>query len=107
MAELAATAAAELLEAAARRLGRPCDRIERHGHPEREVMTAAAGAGLLIVTRDGDRFRLGPRSLGKTTRFVVDHAPCPVLLVWPGTAPDIATIPPPPRKPGHGHSTAL
>jgi hypothetical protein len=67
------------------------------------VVTAAAGAGLLIVARDGDQTRLGPRSLGKATRFVVDHAPCPVLLVWPETAPGIATIPPPPpRPPDHG-----
>jgi nucleotide-binding universal stress UspA family protein len=27
--------------------------------------------------------RGGPRSLGHATRFVVDHAPCAVLLVWP------------------------
>lgn len=101
VAELAAASAGELLDAAARRLGRPCDRLERHGHPEREVVSAADGAGLLIVARDGDRSRLGPRSLGKATRFVVDHAPCPVLLVWPETAPGIATIPPPPPgKPG-------
>jgi nucleotide-binding universal stress UspA family protein len=101
VAELAATSAAELLDAAARRLGRPCDRIERQGHPEQEVVTAAAGADLLILARDGDRSRLGPKSLGKATRFVVDHAPCPVLLVWPETAPGITTIPPPPREPDH------
>jgi Universal stress protein family len=57
------------------------------------VVTAAAGADLLILARDGDRSRLGPKSLGKTARFVVDHASCPVLLVWPEPAPDIATIP--------------
>jgi nucleotide-binding universal stress UspA family protein len=102
VAELAAASAGELLDAAARRLGRPCDRIERHGHPEREVVRATADADLLILARDGDRSRLGPKSLGKAARFVVDHAPCPVLLVWPEPAPDIATIPPPPRKPpGH------
>ena len=93
--------AAELLDAAARRLGRPCDRIERHGHPEHEVVTAAADADLLIVARDGDQSRLGPKSLGKEARFVVDHAPCPVLLIWPGAAPSVASIPPrPPRPPG-------
>ncbi|MDV9177578.1 universal stress protein, partial [Streptomyces sp. W16] len=29
-------------------------------------------------------------------RFAVDHAPCPVLLVWPEAAPGIATLPPAP-----------
>jgi nucleotide-binding universal stress UspA family protein len=96
VAELAAAAAADLLDAAARRLGRPCQQLNRGGQPEREVVTAASGADLLILARDGDRSRLGPKSLGKTTRFVVDHAPCPVLMVWPEAAPDIATIPPPP-----------
>jgi nucleotide-binding universal stress UspA family protein len=98
VAELAEKAAGELLSAAASRLGRPCDTLERQGPAEREVVTAAADADLLIVARDGDQSRLGPKSLGKATRFVVDHAPCPVLLVWPRTAPGIATIPPPPDK---------
>jgi nucleotide-binding universal stress UspA family protein len=97
VAELAAVSAGELLDAAAARLGRPAGRIERAGIPEREVTTAAAGATLLIVARDGDRSRLGPKSLGKAARFVVDHAPCPVLVVWPDQAPALATIPPPPR----------
>jgi nucleotide-binding universal stress UspA family protein len=90
--------AAELLGAAASRLGRPCGRIDRHGRPEREVVAAAAGADLLIVARDGDQSRLGPKSLGKEARFVVDHAPCPVLLIWPGTTPSVESIPPKPPK---------
>ena len=94
--EFALNSAAELLDAAARRLGRPCDRIGRQGRPEREVVTAAAGADLLIVARDGDQSRLGPKSLGKEVRFVVDHVPCPVLLIWPNDAPSVATLPPPP-----------
>ena len=99
--EMAEASAGELLEAAARRLGRPCEKIEiqTHGHAERAVVSASARADLLIVARDGDQARLGPKSLGKTTRFVVDHAACPVLLVWPRSAPDVATIPPPPRHP--------
>ena len=102
VAELAAAAAADLLDAAAHRLGRPCHQVNRGGRPEHEVVTAASGADLLILARDGDRSRLGPRSLGKATRFVVDHAPCPVLVVWPEAAPGIATIPPPPHhKPPH------
>jgi nucleotide-binding universal stress UspA family protein len=99
---LASVSAADLVEAAARRLGRPCDRLEIEDHTERAVVAASAGADLLIVARDGDRSRLGPKSLGKATRFVVDHAACPVLLVWPETTPDVATIPPPPHHPHHG-----
>jgi nucleotide-binding universal stress UspA family protein len=94
---LASVSAAELMEAAALRLGRPCERLEIHGSTERTVVAASARADLLIVARDGDRSRLGPKSLGKATRFVVDHAACPVLLVWPEAAPDVRTIPPPPH----------
>ena len=94
--ELGAASGADLLEAAARRLGRRSERLEIHGPPERAVVAASSRADLLIVARDGDRSRLGPRSLGKATRFVVDHAACPVLLVWPESPPGIGTIPPPP-----------
>ncbi len=99
--ELAAASGNQLLNATAHRLGRPCGRMERRGVPEREVVSASVGAGLLIMARDGDQTRLGPRSLGKAARFVVDHAPCPVLLVWPETAPAVGTIPPPLPGPGH------
>jgi nucleotide-binding universal stress UspA family protein len=103
VAGLAAISAGELLDAAARRLGRPCQRMELRGVTEREVVHAAADADLLIMARDGDRSRLGPKSLGKAARFVIDHAPCPVLLVWPETAPAVDTIPPPPpHPPGKG-----
>ena len=61
--------------------------MERRGRLEREVVAAAEGADLLMVARDGDDARLGPKSLGPASRFVVDHAPCPVLLVWPREAP--------------------
>jgi nucleotide-binding universal stress UspA family protein len=98
---LGRASAADLIEAAARRLGRPCERLEIRGHTERAVVAASAGADLLVVARDGDRSKLGPKSLGKATRFVVDHAACPVLLVWPEAAPDIGTIPPPPHHRHH------
>jgi nucleotide-binding universal stress UspA family protein len=91
-------AAAALLDDAAARLGRPAARVERRGRVEREVVRAADGADLLICARDGDRAHLGPRSLGAATRFVIDHAPCPVLLVWPGQAPGADSLPPPPPK---------
>ncbi|WCD98245.1 universal stress protein [Streptomyces sp. HUAS 31] len=93
---LAAASAESLLQAAAERLGRPCTRVERTGRVEREVVAATDGAGLLVLARDGDRARLGPHSLGPASRFVVDHAACPLLLVWPEPAPGLTTMPPPP-----------
>jgi hypothetical protein len=54
----------------------------------------AEGVDLLVAARDGDRSRLGPHSLGHDTRFVVDHAPCAALLVWPDAPPGVDSIPP-------------
>jgi nucleotide-binding universal stress UspA family protein len=108
LAQLGAASAAELLEAAARALDRPCQSVERRGRVEREVVAAAEGADLLVLARDGDVLsRLGPKSLGPASRFVVDHAPCPVLLVWPREIPGTGSIPPPPphspHPPHHTH----
>lgn len=101
--ETPAASGRHLLESAADRLGCPCTRMQRTGRIEREVVVAAQGAQLLIVARDGDRSRLGPNSLGPAGRFVVDHAPCPVLLVWPEPAPGLAGIPAlSPGPQGHG-----
>ncbi|MEU6708809.1 universal stress protein [Streptomyces wuyuanensis] len=98
---LGADSAARLLALAAERFGRPCTSLERTGRAEHEVVAAAEGADLLVVARDGDRGHLGPRSLGPASRFVVDHAPCPVLLVWPEPAPGLGSLPPePPHPPG-------
>jgi nucleotide-binding universal stress UspA family protein len=98
--EVADEEASAILQAAATRLGREnTELVHRRGRVEREVVSAAQGVDLLVVARDGDRSRLGPHSLGHATRFIVDHAPCPVLLVWPDEAPGIESIPPPP--PGH------
>lgn len=97
IARIAAQASQQLLDAR-HRLGRPAILHARTGHVEREVVAAAEGADLLVCARDGDH-RLGPHSLGRTTRFVVDHAPCAVLLIWPDTEPDLDPISPTPRHP--------
>jgi nucleotide-binding universal stress UspA family protein len=73
----------ELLDAAAERLGRDAERLSPPGRPEHAVVEAAAGFDLLVVSRSN--LRPGPHSIGHATRFVVDHAPCSLLLVWPGT----------------------
>jgi nucleotide-binding universal stress UspA family protein len=97
---LAEAEAQQLLTDARTRLGRDAELVARRGKPEREVVAAAAAADLLITVRDGE-LKLGPKSLARHARFVVDHAPCPVLLVWRHAPPDIETIPPPPAHPPH------
>lgn len=100
MEDVADEAALELLAAGASRLGREdAQQLHLRGRVEREVVRAVAeNVDLLVAARDGDRSRLGPHSLGHATRFVVDHAPCAVLLVWPDDAPGIESIPPPPPQ---------
>ena len=62
--------------------------IEREGRPEREIVNVAAEwrADLVIVcSRAAYRMNeeIGPKSVGHVARFVLDHAPCPVLLLRP------------------------
>lgn len=99
---LAEQSADELLAAAGELAGnRQVRLLRRRGRPEREVVAAAAEADLLVLARDGDDRQLGPRSLGPQARFVVDHAPCPLLLVWPGEVPTVGPPPPPRHPPPH------
>jgi nucleotide-binding universal stress UspA family protein len=78
---IAAEEAQALLESARSRLGRAAQLDSRRGRVKHEVVQACEGADLLVVARDGEA-RVGPKSLGPNARFVVDHAPCQVLLVW-------------------------
>ena len=94
---LAEAAATDLLTQAATALGRAAAIQVLHGPAERAVVQACTGVDLLVLARDGDSTRLGPASLGHQTRFIVDHAPCAVELLWPSAPPSVATIPPPPR----------
>ena len=96
-------AADELLDRAQARLGRDADHLQLNGRGKHEIAAAVSGATMLIVARDGHG--PGPKSLGKEVRFVVDHAPCPVLLIWPGPPPPVPPAPrpgerPPPPPPG-------
>ncbi|WP_082772640.1 universal stress protein [Actinoplanes sp. TFC3] len=92
-AELLAGADRQLLDSAEKRLGRTARKITLRGRPEREVVAACADADVLVLARDGNRRRLGPRSLGHRTRFVIDHAPCRIFLVWPGSPPPLTSLP--------------
>jgi nucleotide-binding universal stress UspA family protein len=64
--------------------------VQREGRPEREIINYAAqwNADLIVICSCSPRTGgppLGPKSVGHVARFVLDHAPCPVLLVRPLT----------------------
>ena len=50
---------------------------EPHPYYNHDVIVIGAREGY------GDPTQIGPRSVGHVARFVLDHAPCPVLLVRP------------------------
>jgi nucleotide-binding universal stress UspA family protein len=60
---------------------RPHPELVVEGRVEHAVLEAARDADLLVVSRDDAR--PGPHGMAGPTRFVVDHAPCPLLLVTP------------------------
>ncbi len=79
--------AQEILDEASHALG-GAEMLRRTGRPERAIVQAALEwqADLIVIcsrSPNGGGPRLGPKSPGHTARFVVDHAPCPVLLVRP------------------------
>jgi nucleotide-binding universal stress UspA family protein len=80
--QYAVEGAEALLDAAEQRLAgvAPVRRVAAGGRPEDVVIEACAHADVLVLTRSGDE--PGPHSLEHATRYVVDHAPCTVLLTW-------------------------
>lgn len=77
--------AKEILEGGLRYLP-DAEMLERQGRPEREIVNGAAEwrADLLVIcprAEYGGKPGIGPKSVGHVARFVLDHAPCPVLLV--------------------------
>ena len=60
--------------------------LQRQGRPEREIVNCAAEwiADLIVISPRSPRWNEpspGPKSVGHVARFVLDHAPCPVLLI--------------------------
>ncbi|HWK28541.1 MAG TPA: universal stress protein [Solirubrobacter sp.] len=98
MSELAGEAASALLDDAEERLGRDARKVAADGFAEEIVMEAAADADLLVLARDSSA--PGPHSIGHAARFVVDHAPCALLLVWPEGEPDRPAPKPKPKPKG-------
>lgn len=80
--------AQEILEEGRRFLG-DAETLRRTGRPEREIVYTAVEwrADLIVICsrspQGGGPLLFGPKSVGHVARFVLDHAPCPVLLVRP------------------------
>ena len=60
--------------------------LQCEGRPEREIVNVAAEwqADLVILcplAQYGGKPTIGPKSVGHVARLVLDHAPCPVLLL--------------------------
>ena len=82
----AETAAAQEVLTAGLAHVKDAETLVRQGRPELEIVNAAAewrADVILICARAeyGEPTHIGPRSVGHVARFVLDHAPCPVLLV--------------------------
>jgi nucleotide-binding universal stress UspA family protein len=66
--------------------------LRREGRPEREIVQCAAewSADLIVICSRSINSGgpvLGPKSVGHVARFVLDHAPCAVLLARNFSAP--------------------
>jgi nucleotide-binding universal stress UspA family protein len=86
--EAAEAAAAQEIVRAAHAYVENAETLVRRGRPELEIVNAAAEwkADVILVCSHaeyGEPPHVGPRSVGHVARFVLDHAPCPVLLVRP------------------------
>jgi nucleotide-binding universal stress UspA family protein len=87
MVEAEQASAKEIIDEGLRYLS-GAESLRREGRPEREIVNAAADweADLIIICPRAeyrDKHKIGPKSVGHVARFVLDHAPCPVLLVRP------------------------
>lgn len=65
-------------------LGQPVVRTVRCGHPAATLLEAGEDADLLVVGSRG-LGGFGRLLLGSTSTQVVHHAPCPVVVVPPGS----------------------
>lgn len=97
-------AAADILAEGQRYLA-GAEALQRQGRPEREIVNCAAqwNADLILISPRSqyDAAEIGPKSVGHVARFVVDHAPCPVLLLRPLAREQFPIDPRAPKPPHH------
>ena len=95
-------AARDILEEGRRYL-QEAELLRREGRSEHEIVNCAAEwrADLIIVSPRSSQDRnleLGPKSVGHVARFVLDHAPCPVLLLRSLAREQFPLDPRPPKR---------
>jgi nucleotide-binding universal stress UspA family protein len=78
-------AAQEILQEGLRYLPK-AEMLSHEGRPEHEIIQFASEwhADLIVICPRSPAFggpNIGPKSVGHVARFVLDHAPCPVLLL--------------------------
>ncbi len=78
-------AAQEILQEGLRYIPQ-AETYSREGRPEHEIVQYASkwNADVIVICPRSPAFggpALGPKSVGHVARFVLDHAPCPVLLL--------------------------
>lgn len=74
------------VEAWLQRAGRTAELAFRYGVPEHEIVALATDLPAEIVIL-GARPETGPHRFGPVSRFVIDHAPCSVLVISPDAGP--------------------
>ena len=84
--EVASRAVVEEALAAAKQGGLKAEAAVKEGEPGEIIIQVAREANAVLIViwaREGaaGHPRMGPASVGHTARFVVDHAPCDVLLL--------------------------
>ena len=84
--ETAGRAAIEEAMAAAQQAGLKAETSVKEGKPEDIIVQVARDvqAALVVIWADegaAGHPHIGPASVGQTARFVIDHAPCDVLLL--------------------------
>ena len=78
-------AAQDILQEGLRYLSQ-AETLSREGRPEHEIIQFASEwhADVIVICPRSPAFgepTVGPKSVGHVARFILDHAPCPVLLL--------------------------
>lgn len=61
--------------------GRDAEIVIAHGHPEQEILHLAVERHVDLIAIGSEHPGVGPHPLSPPIRYLIDHAPCDVLLL--------------------------